>query len=80
MTDRLYPELTRAALLARERALERFAEWEAAHPAALSPAAALAAVAALFEMLPAESRRRAPDPTGVMRFHELMARATPASR
>ena len=80
MTERLYPELTRAALLAREGALEHFAEWEAAHPAALSPAAAIAAVAALFEMLPAASRRRDLDPAGVMRFHELMARVTPASR
>ncbi len=51
MTERLYPELTRAALLAREGALEHFAEWEAAHPAALSPAAAIAAVAAIASLL-----------------------------
>ncbi|HQU34941.1 MAG TPA: hypothetical protein PLB88_11540 [Thermoanaerobaculaceae bacterium] len=80
MTGRLYPGLTREALLAREAALERFAEWKAAHPVVLPPSAAIAAVAALYEMLPAESRRRAPDPSGVMTFHALMARATPPSR
>lgn len=80
MTGRLYPELTAAAIMAREAAFERFAEWEAGHPAMLPPAAAIAAVAALYEMLPAECRRRAPDPSGVMTFHALMARATAASR
>ncbi len=80
VSERVYPELTAAAIVARAAAFERFAEWEAAHPSALSPTAALAAVAGLYEMLPAESRRRAPDPSGVMTFHALMARATPASR
>jgi hypothetical protein len=80
VTERVYPNLTCAAIMAREAAFERFAEWEAAHPAMLPPAAAIAAVAALYEMLPAESRRRAPDASGVMAFHALMTRVTPPSQ
>jgi hypothetical protein len=70
----LYPELTREALTAREAALERFARWEARHPACRSASAAIAGVAALYELLPPESRRRPPDPSGVRAFHALMAR------
>jgi hypothetical protein len=77
---KVYPGLTAEAIRAREAALERFACWEAEHPASRPASAALAAVAALYELLPAESRRRAPDPSGVMAFHALMARATPAAR
>jgi len=37
-------------------------------------------VAALYELLPPESRRRAPDPSGVQAFHELMARVAAVPR
>ena len=39
----------------------------------------LAAVALLYDLLPAESRSRPPDPSGVMAFHALLARAGSAS-
>lgn len=74
MTERLYPELTRAALLARAAALQRFARWEASHQAPLSASAAIAGIAALYELLPREDRSRPPDPTGVRTLHALMAR------
>ena len=78
MSDRIYPGLTAEAIRARAAALERFARWEACHPQHLSPAAALAAAAALYELLPAESRTRPVDPSGVMAFHALLARAAAA--
>ena len=80
MITRLYPGLTAEAIRLREAALKRFARWEAEHPASRPASAAIAAVAALYELLPPESRRRAPDPSGVIAFHELMARGTPAAR
>jgi hypothetical protein len=73
------PGLTAEAVLAREAALARFARWEADHPAHLEPAAAIAAVAALYDLLPASSRLRAPDPSGVMAFHALLLRARSAA-
>jgi hypothetical protein len=80
VTGRLYPDLTSEAVVAREAALERYARWEAGHPALRSAAAAIAGVAALYELLSPESRRRAPDPSGVEAFHELMARAAAVAR
>ena len=38
----------------------------------LSPAAAIAAIGTLYDLLPAESRRRAVDPAGVARMHEAL--------
>lgn len=73
MAERIYPEVTRAAVLARAAALQRFDRWEASHPASLPAAAAIAGIAALYELLPAESRSRPPDPGGVRTFHALMA-------
>lgn len=79
VTPRAYPGLTAEAMLAREAALVRFALWEADHPVHPGPAAALAAVAALYDLLPASSRLRAPDPSGVMAFHALLLQARPAT-
>ncbi len=80
MTERLYPDLTTEAIVARETALERYARWEAGHPALRSPSAAIAGVAALYELLPAASRCRAPDPSGVMTFHALLKGTRTAPR
>jgi hypothetical protein len=77
---RVYPGLTAEAIRAREAALERFARWEEEHPATFSPAAAIAAATALYELLPAESRVRAVDPSGVMAFHAILSRIRPAGR
>lgn len=79
VTSSTYPGLTAEAVLAREAALARFARWEADHLVHPGPAAALAAVAALYDLLPASSRLRAPDPSGVMAFHALLLQARPAA-
>src|SRR5687768_9516601 len=57
------------ATLLRERAdrFERFAAWETSHPSQLTPRAAVAAVGALYELLPPESRRRPIDTSGIAR-------------
>ena len=54
----------------RAAAFARFAEWEASHPMMLAPAAAVAAVGSIYEMLPPESRQRPVDTTGVARMHD----------
>jgi len=51
-----------AALRARARALARYEAWDREHPEPLEPAQAIAAVAALYRLLPEESRRREDDP------------------
>jgi hypothetical protein len=76
----LYPGLTAAAVLARAAALDRFARWEAEHPARVAAAVAIGAVTALYELLPPGSRRRAPDPSGVMVFHALLRSTRPTFR
>ena len=56
----------------RAEALARFETWEASHVMRLSPAAAIAAIGTLYDLLPAASRRRAVDPAGVARMHEAL--------
>jgi hypothetical protein len=72
-TSGLYDGLSREALLAREEALSRFAAWAQMRPSTLEPAAALAAVAGLYDMLPATSRHVALDVSGIMTMHRLLA-------
>jgi hypothetical protein len=79
ITSKVYPGLTAKAVRERETALERFARWQADHPAQPAPAAAIAAVAALYDLLPASGRRRAPDPSGVVAFHALLLQAKTAA-
>jgi hypothetical protein len=50
----------------------RYAEWAAAHPPAMTPADAVAAVGRLYELLPPESRRREVDTTGVRRMTDAL--------
>ncbi|MBZ5588099.1 MAG: hypothetical protein LAO05_06005 [Acidobacteriia bacterium] len=80
MIKKAYPGLTVEAIRAREKALERFARWEEEHPATLTPAAAISAATALYDMLPAEGRVRGVDPSGVMALHAILSRIKPACR
>ena len=79
VTSTAYPGLTAEAVEAWEAALARFARWEADHLTRLEPAAALAGVAALYDLLPASSRFCPPDPSGVMAFHAALLHAGFAS-
>jgi hypothetical protein len=77
ITSKVYPGLMAEAIRERETALERFARWQAEHPAHLAPEVALAGVASLYDLLPAASRRRLPNPSGVMAFHAVLGITTP---
>jgi hypothetical protein len=61
-----------ALLRIRAEALARFATWESSHRMRLTPAAAIAAIGTLYQLLPPESRRRAVDASGVTRMHEAL--------
>ena len=58
-------------ILARAEMFKRFNDWEAMHPIELEEKEAVAAVGAVYTLLPVESRKRAVDPGGV----EAMRRA-----
>jgi hypothetical protein len=58
----------------RAAALQRFADWEAAHPHRLSARAALEAIGAIYQLLPPSGRHRPVDPTGVMALHLALSR------
>jgi GNAT superfamily N-acetyltransferase len=75
--QRMIPS-TNLATLIRERAacFARFAAWETSHPARLTPAAAVAAIGALYQLLPAASRRRPVDTSGVARLHDALRHLT----
>ena len=62
------------AALVRQRAerFARFAEWEALHPATITPGAAVEAIGTLYELLPAESRQRPIDTSGVRVLHDAL--------
>lgn len=45
-------------LLERAAGLRRFAEWEAAHRVEMSSAQTLAAIGALYDLVPRQARRR----------------------
>lgn len=76
-----HKEMTRSrdlATLLRERAegFVRFAAWESAHPAHLTPADAVAAIGALYQLLPPASRRRPIDTSGVTRMRAALRHLT----
>jgi hypothetical protein len=50
---------TKEELLAYRERMERYNAWEAAHPVVMTPQEAIAAVSALYELLPAEARQPA---------------------
>jgi hypothetical protein len=59
-------------LRARIEGFERFAKWEASHPANLTPAAAVASIGALYLLLPPSARQRPIDTSGVRRMHDAL--------
>jgi hypothetical protein len=76
LTIGIVPRSNGLADLLRDRAeaYRRFEEWEVEHPMRLTPAASVAAVGELYALLPAGSRRRAVDPSGVARLHDALRR------
>ncbi|HXC53287.1 MAG TPA: hypothetical protein VN634_20550 [Candidatus Limnocylindrales bacterium] len=64
---------TREELRARNAALSRYEQWQLGRVAVMRPDQAISAVAALYELLPASSRDRPFDPTGVVTMHERLA-------
>jgi hypothetical protein len=66
------PQELASAIRARADALARFAEWESSHPAILTPEAAVAAIGALYQLLPPASRQRPVDTRGVARLHDTL--------
>ncbi len=63
---------TRDELRERNAALSRYEDWERGHVAVMSPDQAISAVAALYDLLPIESRERPFDPGGVVTMHERL--------
>jgi hypothetical protein len=56
----------------RAEALARFAQWEGHHPSTMAASAAVEGVGTLYELLPADRRRRRLDVTGVARLHACL--------
>jgi hypothetical protein len=65
------------ALRRRREAFEIFNRWEVAHPSCLGATEAVAAIGALYELLPVASRKRPVDPSGVQEMHRCLARLSP---
>jgi hypothetical protein len=61
-----------AALQRRLEGFREFARWEATQKSTLPPALAIEIATSLYDLLPAESRRPAVDPSGVMRMQRLL--------
>jgi hypothetical protein len=59
-------------LRARAEGLARFAEWEASNPMPLTPGAAVAAIGALYRLLPPASRQRPVNTAGVARMQDAL--------
>jgi hypothetical protein len=58
---------------ARAAAFRRFNEWEEQHPLELDPEQALAAIGALYDLIPPEARTRAVDTEGVRKMHAALS-------
>ena len=71
--DAALPQSRAEALREHQRALQRFAAWEARHPRAPSPQAALSAVGLLYDLLPADARSRPVDTRGVQALHRALS-------
>jgi hypothetical protein len=70
---RIYGGLRAEAIRERSAALARFATWERRHAPEPSAEVALAGVAHLYELLPAESRSRPVDASGVSAMHRALS-------
>ncbi len=64
------------ALRQRSESLSTFAEWDRENPVVMDPTRAVAAVASLYRLIPADARRREDDPDfeGVGRMLDALAR------
>ncbi len=60
-------------LLARAARLRRFNEWEAAHPRQLDAATAIAGIGALYELIPAASRKRPFNAEGLCAMRQALS-------
>ena len=58
---------------ARAAALRRFNEWEEQHPLELDLEQALAAIGALYDLIPSDARKRAVDTEGVRKMHAALS-------
>ena len=70
---RFYLDVNAAALRAREMSLSRHAAWELAHGVRLDPAAAIAQVAGIYELIPEDRRHRPIAVDGVAAMHRALA-------
>lgn len=61
------------ALRARREAFERYAEWERANPSHLDPAAAIAGIGFLYDLMDPVARDRPFDPSGIANMHRKLA-------
>jgi hypothetical protein len=61
-----------AALRHRLEAFVRYGQWEERSHTAISPAAAVAGLGFIYDLLPADARRRDVDPTGVQIMHRCL--------
>jgi len=66
------PSSLRDSLRVRAERLARFAKWESSHPMNVAPAEAVAAIGALYQLLPPASRKRSIDTSGVARLHDAL--------
>jgi hypothetical protein len=57
----------------RVAAFRRFNEWEEQHPLELDPEEALAAIGALYDLIPPEARKRAVDTESVRKMHAALS-------
>lgn len=57
----------------RDEALARFERWSGRMPTALDPAATLACLGFLWDLLPPDSRQRPVDTAGVAAMHRMLA-------
>ena len=61
------------AYSARAAAFRRFNEWEEQHLLELDPEQTLAAIGALYELIPPEVRKRPVDTEGVRKMHAALS-------
>jgi len=73
VAQKLTPMTDAPAVLEHQRALERFSAWEAQHPRAPTPEAAVGGIGYLYDLLPVEARRRPVDTRGVQALHRALS-------
>jgi len=56
------------------QALEKYNAWESEHPQMLSPAAALASIGYLYQLMPNEAKQRDFNATGIIRMRNIFSK------